>query len=218
MPNGNNAVKLLFYRLIGDPMPFNTREKTRLKIEVKALTRYFQDKNEKIYELSYLFQNMEKMTQPKTALITGVTGQDGAILAQILLDKNYDVHGMRPYSAVPDTARIAHLEGLHLHYGDLTDGGSLLRLIDKIKPDEIYNMAGLSHVHASFDLPEITADINALGVLRLLEVLRVLDANRDIKFYQASSSEMFGRAPAPQNEDTPFSPCSPYGNAKLYAY
>lgn len=154
----------------------------------------------------------------KKALIAGITGQDGAILAELLLSKGYEVHGLRPYSAVPDTARIDHLEDLHLHYGDLTDGGNLMRIINAITPDEIYNLAALSHVHASFELPEVTANINALGPLRLLEVLREMKAERDIKFYQASSSEMFGRAPAPQSESTVFAPCSPYGTAKLYAY
>lgn len=154
----------------------------------------------------------------KKALITGITGQDGAILAELLLIKGYEVHGLRPYSAVPDTARIDHLEDLHLHYGDLTDGGNLMRIINAISPDEIYNLAALSHVHASFELPEVTANVNALGPLRLLEVLREMKAERDIKFYQASSSEMFGRAHAPQSESTVFAPCSPYGTAKLYAY
>ncbi|HPD82917.1 MAG: GDP-mannose 4,6-dehydratase [Alphaproteobacteria bacterium] len=152
------------------------------------------------------------------AFITGITGQDGAILADILLHKGYEVHGMRPYSAVPDGGRISHLKDLKLHYGDMTDAGSLTRLIEKIKPDEIYNMAGLSHVHASFDLPEVTAHVNGIGPLRILETLRLMKVQKDIRFYQASSSEMFGNAPAPQNEQTPFSPCSPYGAAKLYAH
>lgn len=154
----------------------------------------------------------------KKALITGVTGQDGAILAQMLLEKGYDVHGMRPYSAVPDTMRIDHLEALKLHYGDMGDSGNMTRLIESIKPDEIYNLAGMSHVHVSFDIPELTADINGLGTLRILEALRNMGTGKDIRLYQASSSEMFGRAPAPQNEETPFEPCSPYGVAKLYAY
>lgn len=139
-------------------------------------------------------------------------------MAEILLDKGYEVHGLRPYSAVPDTARIDHLEGLNLHYGDLTDGGNLSRVIERTAPDEIYNLAALSHVHASFDLPEVTANINALGPLRLLEILRQMDVGHDVKFYQASSSEMFGSTSAPQNEETTFAPCSPYGAAKLYAY
>ena len=154
----------------------------------------------------------------KKALITGVTGQDGAILAELLLSKNYEVHGLRPYSAVPDGQRINHLEELQLHYNDMTDGGNLVRLLETVKPDEIYNMAAMSHVHASFDVPEATANINALGPLRMLEAMRILDSRKDMRFYQASSSEMFGRAEAPQNEGTPFEPCSPYGTAKLYAY
>lgn len=154
----------------------------------------------------------------KTAFITGVTGQDGAILAEILLTKGYIVHGLRPYSAVPDGQRIDHLEDLILHYGDMGDAGNLMRLMETIKPDEIYNMAAMSHVHVSFDVPEATANINALGPLRLLESMRNVGAARDIKFYQASSSEMFGVSAAPQNEDTIFQPCSPYGTAKLYAY
>lgn len=156
--------------------------------------------------------------QTKTALITGITGQDGAILAELLLSKGYMVHGLRPYSAVPDTARIDHLEDLKLHYGDMTDGGNLTRLIETIKPDEIYNLAAQSHVHVSFDVPESTANINALGPLRILEAMRAMGAQKQIKFYQASSSEMFGRSPAPQNEQTVFAPCSPYGTAKLFSY
>ncbi len=155
----------------------------------------------------------------KTALITGVTGQDGAILAEILLEKGYDVHGMRCYSAVPDEGRIRHLEGLTLHYGDMSDGGNITRLIQTIQPDEIYNLAAMSHVHVSFAVPEMAANINGLGCLRILDALRNLQATgKEVKFYQASSSEMFGRSPAPQNEDTIFAPCSPYGTAKLYAY
>lgn len=154
----------------------------------------------------------------KKALITGITGQDGAVMAEFLLSKGYEIHGMRPYSAVSDTARIEHLGDLQLHYGDVSDGGNITRLIEQIKPDEIYNLAGMSHVHVSFGLPELTADTNALGPLRILEALRNMNAGNDIRFYQASSSEMFGRFPAPQNEKTPFEPCSPYGAAKLYAY
>lgn len=154
----------------------------------------------------------------KIALITGITGQDGAVLAERLLDENYIVHGLREYSAVPDTDRIKHLNDLILHYGDLSDGGSLVRLISNIIPDEIYNFAAMSHVKASFDIPEATADVNALGTLRLLEAIKALGLHHHIRFYQASSSEMFGRSPAPQDEETPFQPCSPYGTAKLFAY
>lgn len=154
----------------------------------------------------------------KTALITGVTGQDGAILAELLLGKGYKIAGLRPYSAVPDMVRIDHLQGMDLYYSDMTDGGNIHRLLEKIQPDEIYNMAALSHVHVSFDVPETTANINALGPLRVLETIRTMGAQKAIKFYQASSSEMFGRASAPQNEETIFAPCSPYGTAKLFAY
>ncbi len=157
----------------------------------------------------------------KTALITGITGQDGAYLAAFLLEKGYSVHGMRLYEATPNTQRLETLLSgypgqFHLHYGDMTDGGVLTRLLATVRPDEIYNLAGLSHVRVSFDLPEATANINALGTLRLLEAMRTLNLNA--RFYQASSSEMFGHAPAPQNEQTPFQPCSPYAASKLYAY
>ena len=155
----------------------------------------------------------------KTALITGVTGQDGSLLAGFLLEKGYEVHGLRLYSATDDTARLKDLmqnPAFHLHHGDMTDGGTLWRVLSEIRPDEIYNLAAPSHVRVSFAVPEATADINALGTLRLLEAIRGLKL--ETRFYQASSSEMFGNAPAPQNESTPFAPCSPYGAAKLYAY
>lgn len=155
----------------------------------------------------------------KKAFITGITGQDGALLAGFLLGKGYDVHGLRLYSATDDTARLRQLmqdPAFHLHNGDMTDSGGLWRLLSDIKPDEIYNLAAQSHVKVSFDVPEATADINALGTLRLLEAIRGLKL--ETRFYQASSSEMFGNVSAPQNENTPFAPCSPYGAAKLYAY
>ncbi len=154
----------------------------------------------------------------RRALITGITGQDGAILARLLLAKGYDVHGLRPYTAVPDTGRIDDLDALHLHYGDMTDAASLARVLEAARPDEIYNLAAMSHVHVSFAIPEYTANVNALGPLRLLEAMRLLGMERHARFYQAASSEMFGRAPAPQSEATPFEPCSPYAAAKLYAY
>jgi len=163
------------------------------------------------------------ISPPKTALITGITGQDGATLAEILLKRGDHVHGLRPYSATPDLENLAPLleqyEGrITLHYGDVLDGANITRLIDKIAPHEVYNLAGMSHVRVSFDMAEMTAQVNALGALRILEALRQLDAGHEVKFYQASSSEMFGRSQAPQNEQTPFEPCSPYGTAKLYAY
>lgn len=158
----------------------------------------------------------------KTALITGITGQDGALLARFLLDRDYIVHGMRGYAATDDRERLRqgvleHPE-FHLHIGDVTDGGNLVRLLSAIRPDEIYNLAGQSHVGASFTIPEQTANVNGLGTLRLLETMRVLNLAETTRFYQASSSEMFGNAPAPQDEHTPFSPCSPYAVSKLYAY
>ncbi len=155
----------------------------------------------------------------KIALITGITGQDGAILARFLLEKGYEVHGLKTYSAVPDMERLEEIsKDITLHCGDMCDGASLLRVIEKIQPDEIYNLASISHVHVSFEMPEMVANVNALGTLRLLEALRIMGAQSGIRMYQASSSEMFGHAGVPQNEDTPFEPCSPYGSAKLFAY
>lgn len=158
----------------------------------------------------------------QTALITGITGQDGAYLARFLLGRGYHVHGMRPYAATDDTTeRLGDLCGhsdFHLHHGDLSDSGNVIRLLRDIKPDEIYNLGAQSHVAVSFIQPEHTANINALGTLRLLEGICILDLRDHVRFYQASSSEMFGNATAPQNEETPFAPCSPYAAAKLYAY
>lgn len=155
----------------------------------------------------------------KTALITGVTGQDGAVLAEILLAKDYRVCGLRPYLPVEDTERLAPVaDRVELFHADMADSASLCRVLAEVRPDEIYNLAAMSHVQASFAMPELTGDINALGPLRLLEAMRALGIEKTVRFYQASSSEMFGNAPAPQNEETPFAPCSPYGAAKLYAY
>lgn len=195
-------------------MRLNTRDVLDLSLRLSGERDSFKPKRQKVAQLMWIYEVMAT----KTALITGITGQDGAILAKILLEKGYEVHGMRPYSAVPDEGRLTGLEGLRLHYGDMMDSGSLINLIDKIKPDEIYNLAALSHVGASFEMPEVAANINALGTLRLLEALRVLDGKRHIKFYQASSSEMYGRTPAPQNEESVFAPCNPYATAKLFAY
>lgn len=158
---------------------------------------------------------------PKTALVTGITGQDGALLAGFLLEKGYRVIGLRQWSATPDDCNIAHLAGeenFSLIHGDMADGGSLARIVAQTRPDEIYNLAAQSHVKVSYDLPEMTADINALGPLRLLEAVRLAGYERKVRFYQASSSEMFGNAPAPQSETTPFMPCSPYAAAKAYAF
>lgn len=155
----------------------------------------------------------------KKALITGITGQDGSVLAEILLSKGYAVCGLRPYLPVDDTERLYGLSGeIDLVHADLSDSASLLRILDQFKPDEIYNLAAMSHVQVSFSMPEHTANINALGPVRLLEAMRALGMEKEARFYQASSSEMFGNAASPQNEDTPFAPCSPYGASKLYAY
>lgn len=157
------------------------------------------------------------------ALITGITGQDGSYLAELLLDKGYEVHGIMRRSSTINTQRIEHLvnqydgKTMHLHYGDLSDEGSLNKLIEKIQPDEVYNLAAQSDVKVSFDVPEYTSDIDALGALRLLESIK--EVNPKIKYYQASSSELYGKVKEiPQNEDTPFYPRSPYAAAKLYAY
>lgn len=155
----------------------------------------------------------------KKAIITGITGQDGSYLAEFLLNKNYIVHGIIRRSSSFNTSRIDHIydkKDLHLHYGDLSDGGRLTELIYNIKPSEIYNLGAQSHVRVSFDIPEYTGDIVALGTTRILEAIR--KSNLAIKFYQASSSEMFGNALAPQNECTPFNPRSPYAAAKVYSF
>lgn len=160
----------------------------------------------------------------RTALITGVTGQDGAYLARLLLDKGYVVHGLRRRSSVNNTERIEDLPlGPHgsrfaLHYGDVTDSTNLIRIVQETRPDEIYNLAAQSHVQVSFETPEYTANADGLGTLRLLEAIRILGLERKTRFYQASTSELYGLAPAPQNELTPFRPRSPYAAAKLYAY
>jgi len=164
------------------------------------------------------------MTSKKKALITGITGQDGSYLAEFLLYKNYEVHGLIRRSSTFNTDRIAHLyqdphlprTRLFLHYGDLSDSGQITNIIYNIRPDEIYHLGAQSHVRVSFDLPEYTGNITGLGVTRILESIRRSGIN--IKFYQASSSEMFGDAPAPQNEDTPFRPRSPYASSKVFAY
>ncbi len=162
----------------------------------------------------------------KRALITGVTGQDGSYLAELLLAKGYEVHGLRRRSSTFGTERVEHLifgdsPSLQLHYGDLSDGNGLVRLIREIRPHEVYNLAAQSHVRVSFDQPAYTADTTAVGVLRLLEAIRDVqdDTGEQIRFYQASSSEMFGKVvETPQRETTPFYPRSPYGVAKVYAH
>ena len=158
----------------------------------------------------------------KRALVTGVTGQDGTYLAELLLDKGYEVHGLVRYVSSSTTGRIDHLKSnprFVLHYGDLTDSSSILRIIDQTKPDEVYNLAAQSHVHVSFQVPEQTANTDALGVLRILDAIKSAGLEKTTRFYQASSSELFGKVhEVPQTEKTPFYPRSPYAVAKLYAY
>jgi len=163
----------------------------------------------------------------KVALITGITGQDGAYLAELLLKKGYEVHGIKRRSSLFNTQRIDHLyEDPHvptrhmtLHYGDLTDSTNLIRIIQEVQPDEIYNLAAMSHVHVSFETPEYTANADGIGALRILEAIRLLGLAKKTKFYQASTSELYGLVQAvPQSETTPFYPRSPYAVAKLYAY
>jgi GDPmannose 4,6-dehydratase len=163
----------------------------------------------------------------KRALITGITGQDGAYLAEFLLDKGYEVHGIKRRASSFNTDRIDHLYQdphergvhMHLHYGDLTDATNLIRIIQQVRPHEIYNLGAQSHVGVSFETPEYTANADALGTLRILEAMRILGLEKETRFYQASTSEMFGKAQeVPQRETTPFYPRSPYGAAKLYAH
>ena len=158
----------------------------------------------------------------KTALITGITGQDGSFLAEFLLEKGYEVHGTIRRSSVDYRERIAHLEGLphfHLHYADLGDSMSLIQVVGKVRPDEIYNLAAQSHVQVSFDAPEFTADVDATGVLRILEAVRQCGLAETCRIYQASTSELYGKVEqVPQNEQTPFHPYSPYAVAKLYGF
>ncbi len=158
----------------------------------------------------------------KTALITGITGQDGSYLAEFLLDKGYDVHGIIRRSSVDFRERIAHLEGMpnfHLHYADMGDSMSMLQVVGKVRPDEIYNLAAQSHVQVSFDAPEYTANVDAVGVLRVLEAVRQCGFTDSCRIYQASTSELYGKVEeVPQNENTPFHPYSPYAVAKLYGF
>ena len=162
------------------------------------------------------------MKEKKVALITGVTGQDGSYLAEFLLEKGYEVHGTIRRSSVDFRERIAHLEGkpdFHLHYADLGDSMSILGVIGKVRPDEIYNLAAQSHVQVSFDSPEFTADVDAVGVLRVLEAVRQLGLTEKCRIYQASTSELYGKVEeVPQNENTPFHPYSPYAVAKQYGF
>jgi len=162
----------------------------------------------------------------KIALITGITGQDGAYLAELLLEKGYTVHGVKRRSSSLNTQRVDHLyvdpheqsTKFFMHYGDMTDATNLIRLIQESQPAEIYNLAAQSHVQVSFETPEYTANADGLGTLRLLEAIRILRMEQRVRFYQASTSELYGNTPAPQNETTPFAPRSPYAAAKLYAF
>ncbi|WP_300163333.1 GDP-mannose 4,6-dehydratase [Solidesulfovibrio sp.] len=163
----------------------------------------------------------------KVALITGITGQDGAYLAELLLQKGYEVHGIKRRASLFNTQRIDHLyrdphetdRKLVLHYGDLSDSTNLIRIVQEVRPDEVYNLAAQSHVKVSFESPEYTADVDALGTLRILEAIRILGLAKHTRFYQASTSELFGKVQeTPQTETTPFYPRSPYAVAKLYAY
>lgn len=173
-----------------------------------------------------MFDNNKKEMK-KIALITGITGQDGAYLAELLLEKDYEVHGIKRRASSFNTQRIDHLyqdphqedKNLILHYGDMTDSTNLIRIIQEVKPDEIYNLAAMSHVHVSFETPEYTANVDGLGTLRLLEAIRILNLEKKTRIYQASTSELYGKVQeVPQTEKTPFYPRSPYGVAKIYAY
>ena len=162
----------------------------------------------------------------KKALITGITGQDGYYLTKLLLKKNYQVHGIKRRTSLINTQRIDEFfedknlkdKNFFLYHGDMTDSSSLISILNKVKPDEIYNLAAQSHVKVSFEIPEYTANSDALGVLRLLEAVKSTNLKNKIKIYQASTSELYGKSPPPQNEKTPFYPRSPYAVAKLYAY
>ena len=156
----------------------------------------------------------------KRALITGVTGQDGSYLAELLLEKGYDIHGMIRRSSLSNTERISHLlDKITLHDGDLSDSSSIIRILNIVRPDEVYNLAAQSHVQVSFDVPEYSGDVDALGVLRLLEGIRILGMEKTCRFYQASTSELYGKVEeVPQRETTPFHPYSPYAIAKQYGY
>ena len=167
------------------------------------------------------------MASPRRALITGITGQDGAYLTELLLSKGYEVHGVKRRASLFNTDRIDHLYQdphdpnikLKLHYGDLTDSTNLIRIVQEVKPHEIYNLAAMSHVKVSFDTPEYTANADGVGTLRLLEAIRILGMEQDVRFYQASTSELYGLVQeVPQSETTPFYPRSPYGVAKLYSF
>ena len=176
----------------------------------------------RIWKNCCIFARFLRFNMGKIALITGVTGQDGSYLSEFLLAKGYEVHGIIRRSSVDYRERIAHLEGtphFHLHYADMSDSMSLVKLVGMVRPDEIYNLAAQSHVQVSFDAPEFTADVDAVGVLRILEAVRTNHLEKSCKIYQASTSELYGKVEeVPQSETTPFHPYSPYAVAKLYGY
>lgn len=163
---------------------------------------------------------MEEIIVTKRALITGITGQDGSYLAELLLEKGYEVHGMTRRASLPNTGRIEHImDKITLHDGDLSDTASIMRIMSLVHPDEVYNLAAQSHVQVSFDVPEYSGDVDAIGVLRMLEAIRILGMAKTCKFYQASTSELFGKVEEiPQKETTPFHPYSPYAVAKQYGF
>ena len=176
-----------------------------------------------LYEFQY--KKVKINYEKKVALITGITGQDGAYLADLLLSKDYEVHGIKRRSSSFNTGRVEHIyadphekANFRMHFGDLTDASNLIRIIQKVQPKEIYNLGAQSHVKVSFETPEYTANSDALGTIRMLEAIRTLNMEKDVRFYQASTSEMFGKSPPPQNENTIFQPRSPYAAAKLYSY
>ena len=190
-------------------LPLSLKCTVKERCEITAHSNTLQNDNGGFYDM-------------KKALITGVTGQDGSYLSELLLDKGYDVHGIIRRSSVDFRERISHLEGhkhFHLHYGDLSDSMSLVKVIGSIRPDEIYNLAAQSHVQVSFDVPEFTADVDATGVLRILEAVRVTGLADTCRIYQASTSELYGKVEEmPQSETTPFHPYSPYAVAKQYGF
>ena len=198
----------------------------RLRVALKCVRHNLLSPTQNsIYPTIFIIR--EEIMMTKTALITGVTGQDGAYLAELLLNKGYIVHGIKRRSSSLNTARIDHLyvdpheadARFFLHYGDLTDSTNIIRILQQTRPDEIYNLGAQSHVQVSFETPEYTANSDALGVLRLLEAIRILGFEKTTRFYQASTSELYGKAQeVPQSETTPFYPRSPYAAAKLYAY
>ncbi|MCF0180448.1 MAG: GDP-mannose 4,6-dehydratase [Bacteroidales bacterium] len=207
----DSTVKRMLAKLVEDGLIDVTGNgpSTRYKLSGKALT-------------TRIFENNTNYMKKNIALITGVTGQDGSYLSEFLLEKGYEVHGIIRRSSVDFRERIAHLEGkpgFHLHFGDLGDSMSLVKVVAKVKPTEIYNLAAQSHVQVSFDSPEFTADVDATGVLRVLEAVRACGLEKTCRIYQASTSELYGKVEeVPQNENTPFHPYSPYAVAKLYGF